>query len=625
MEKNISFTDLFDLEDIQKIQDAFALASNAASIITEPDGTPITKPSNFCRLCMDIIRKTPKGLANCMKSDAIIGRQNLSGPIMQCCLSGGLWDGGASISVGDTHIANWLIGQVRNETQDDKQMLRYADEIGADKEEFSSALAEVPKMSTAQFEKICDSLFSFANLLSKQAFQNMQLKKSEDRFSSLVERLNEAVYCMSLPDGTYDYFSPAAKAVFGYSNTEFMDNPLLMKNIIHPDFRDYFAKEWTNLLQGKVSPTYEYKISDPDGRERWIFQTNTGVFDENGKIIAMQGCCSDISDRKQSEEERELLLTHLNRVTAIMDQTSDFVAMSDFQGRILYINAAGLEMVGHTGADVTSLNIPDFHPPEISEKIMEEHLPVLMEKGIFSWEGALKHADGRVIPVSQVMMVIWNEVGEPDSLGTIMRDIAHRKRAEEILRASEEKYKQLAESLRKEITERERAENKIRRLNQEIEQRIKEKQGKYLTFMLAEEEYGISILKIREIVGMMPVTPVPNTPDFIKGVINLRGRVIPVTDLRRRLGLEASDYTDRTCIIVTELTGSAKNIKDLIGIIVDSVSEVLNINGRDVEDSPTFVSGETDYILGMAKAEGKVNILINTDILFKAEEISVLE
>jgi len=489
MKENIQFTDLFDLEDIQKIQDAFALASNAASIITEPDGTPITKPSNFCRLCMDIIRKTPKGLANCMKSDAIIGRQNLSGPIMQCCLSGGLWDGGASISLGDTHIANWLIGQVRNEVQDDEQMLRYADEIGADKEEFSSALAEVPKMSTAQFEKICDSLFSFANLLSKQAFQNMQLKKSEDRFSGLIERLNEAVYCMSLPDGTYDYFSPAAKAVFGYSNTEFMDKPLLMKNIFHPDFRDYFAKEWANLLQGKVSPTYEYKISDPDGRERWIFQTNTGVFDENGKIIAMQGCCSDISDRKQSEEERE----------------------------------------------------------------------------------------------------------------------------------------QLTENLRREIAERERAEDKIRRLNQEIEQRIKERQGKYLTFILAGEEYGVSILKIREIVGMMPVTPVPNTPDFVKGVINLRGRVIPVTDLRRRLGLEASDYTDRTCIIVTELTGSAKNIKDLIGIIVDSVSEVLNINGRDVEDSPTFVSGETDYILGMVKAEGKVNILINTDILFKAEEISVLE
>jgi len=193
MTGKVKFADLFDLDEIQKIQDAFALASNVASIITEPDGTPITKPSSFCRLCMDIIRKTPKGLGNCMKSDAMLGRQNPSGPIMQPCLSGGLWDGGAGISVGNEHVANWLIGQVRNETQDDEQMLEYADTIGADREEFRAALSQVTKMSTGQFKNVCRSLFLFANQLSKLAFQNLKLRENEHLLIQFNQKLEQRV------------------------------------------------------------------------------------------------------------------------------------------------------------------------------------------------------------------------------------------------------------------------------------------------------------------------------------------------------------------------------------------------------------------------------------------------
>jgi len=189
----VKFAELFDLNEIQKIQDAFALASNVASIITEPDGTPITKPSNFCRLCMDIIRKTPKGLANCMKSDAILGRQNPSGPIMQPCLSGGLWDGGAGISVGDEHVANWLIGQVRNETQNDEQMLKYGESIGADMEEFREALSHVTRMSTEQFKNVCSSLFLFANQLSKLAYQNLLLRENKELLTKLNRELEQRV------------------------------------------------------------------------------------------------------------------------------------------------------------------------------------------------------------------------------------------------------------------------------------------------------------------------------------------------------------------------------------------------------------------------------------------------
>ena len=153
---------------------------------------------------------------------------------------------------------------------------------------------------------------------------------------------------------------------------------------------------------------------------------------------------------------------------------------------------------------------------------------------------------------------------------------------------------------------------------------IAEREGKYLTFTLAEEEYGIGILKIKEIIGMLPITSVPQTPDFVKGVINLRGKVIPVIDLRLRFGIGEIDYTERTCIIVVEIAGQAGTV--LIGIVVDSVSEVLNVKGDDIEDTPTFGTKlDTEYILGMAKMEGGVKILLDINRVLNTEEVGMLE
>jgi len=151
-----------------------------------------------------------------------------------------------------------------------------------------------------------------------------------------------------------------------------------------------------------------------------------------------------------------------------------------------------------------------------------------------------------------------------------------------------------------------------------------DRDGKYLTFALDNEEYGIGILKIREIIGMMPVTPIPQAPDYVKGVINLRGKVIPVIDLRVKFGMQAIDYTERTCIIVAEIEGQAGNV--VIGTVVDSVSEVLNINGDDIEDTPTFGAKlKTDYILGMAKRDDNVTILIDMHRVLTADEVMRIE
>jgi purine-binding chemotaxis protein CheW len=151
-----------------------------------------------------------------------------------------------------------------------------------------------------------------------------------------------------------------------------------------------------------------------------------------------------------------------------------------------------------------------------------------------------------------------------------------------------------------------------------------EKEGKFLTLSLAGEEYGIEILKVKEIIGMMPITTVPLTPPSVKGVINLRGKVIPVVNLRLKFGMDEVAYTDRTCIIVVEIKRQGGSV--LIGIVVDSVSEVLNIKANDIEETPAFgVRVDTNYILGMAKMSGGVKILLDIDRVLNADELDVCD
>lgn len=147
------------------------------------------------------------------------------------------------------------------------------------------------------------------------------------------------------------------------------------------------------------------------------------------------------------------------------------------------------------------------------------------------------------------------------------------------------------------------------------------REGKHLTFSLAGEEYGIGILKVKEIIGLMAITPVPKTPEHIKGVINLRGKVIPVVDLRLKFKMEHAESTDRTCIIVVEIVSDGNKIA--MGIVVDSVSEVLNIKAGEIENTPNFGSKlDTAYILGMAKSGQGVKILLDIDKVMGSDEIS---
>ncbi len=144
-------------------------------------------------------------------------------------------------------------------------------------------------------------------------------------------------------------------------------------------------------------------------------------------------------------------------------------------------------------------------------------------------------------------------------------------------------------------------------------------EGKFLTFVLSSEEYGIEILKVREIIGLMDITSVPQTPDYMKGVINLRGKVIPVIDLRMKFSMQEEAHTQETCVIVVEVNSTS------IGIIVDSVSEVSDIAGEEIENAPKFGQDiDTSFIMGLGKVKDKIVILLDIDSVLSSDELEMV-
>jgi PAS domain S-box-containing protein len=324
----ITFEDLFDPITIQRIQDEFAAATGVASIITNPDGTPITAPSNFTYLCSEIIRKTDQGCSNCFKSDAAIGRHHPGGPIVQPCLSGGLWDAGASITVGGHHIANWLIGQVRNETQDTNKMLAYARAIGADEAAFMKAFQDVPSMSRDRFEHIAQALFTLANQLSTAAYQNIQqarsiterkqaekaLRESEERFRMAMEATKDGLWDWDIATGKV-YYSPSYWSMLGYDADMRLQSAAAWMEMIHPDDQQAVCTANKDCLENRCETfLIEYRMRTSEGNWKWVQGRGKAVArDNSGHALRMVGTHIDITERKQAEEEREKLKAQLQQ------------------------------------------------------------------------------------------------------------------------------------------------------------------------------------------------------------------------------------------------------------------------------------------------------------------------
>jgi two-component system sensor histidine kinase/response regulator len=386
--KDIQFSDIFEINEIQHIQDLFSDATGVASIITHPDGTPITRPSNFCRLCNEIIRKTDLGLTNCFKSDAEIGRPNPAGPVIQPCLSGGLWDAGASIIVGGKHIANWLIGQVKNEELDLNQMVQYAEEIGADKVSFLDALKEVPVMSKAKFEKISLMLFSFASEISSKAYQNSQLKQSIEERDRAEKELIQEQYLInslldSLPDHIYFKDMESRFIRINKSMAQFLGLNDPDQAVGKRDF-DFFTGEHAkqayedeqNIIRTGQPLGIEEKETYPDRPYTWVSTIKMPLRDKTGNIIGTFGISRDITKPKQDKEElikseilNRTLIQHLPQRIFVKDSDSKYILCNEIYSRDLGINPK--EIVGKDDFA--------YFSSELAEKYRKDDLNVISE------------------------------------------------------------------------------------------------------------------------------------------------------------------------------------------------------------------------------------------------------
>ncbi len=319
----LAFEDLFSLDDIQILQDQFAKATGVASIITRTDGSPITRPSNFTRFCAEIIRGSEKGLANCLRSDAALGRLCTEGPLIQPCLSGGLWDAGAGISIDGKHVANWLIGQIRDESHSEEQIRQYAREICVDEELAVQAFNEVPTMSRAHFEDIARALFTLAQRLSNSAYQNLQqarfisdlkltqdkLRESENRLQFALHGANDGLWDANLLTGSV-FFSTRSFEILGYSAEQMAGLILDWRALVHPDDLAYTSQFIVaHLKQQTPILRIEHRLRMQDGNWKWVLSRGKVVErEDSGFARRMTGTVTDIDSRKKVEETQIFLL-----------------------------------------------------------------------------------------------------------------------------------------------------------------------------------------------------------------------------------------------------------------------------------------------------------------------------
>ncbi len=300
---------------------------------------------------------------------------------------------------------------------------------------------------------------------------------------------------------------------------------------------------------------------------------NQAVCQEKADIESMMEMASIHADDMGSDL--------LNRVDVVQHQFTEVIefipvpiTVTRHDGQLLYANKSAHLSFGFSDEDdITQQNARDLYKNKADR---EKFLSILQHNGeVCNFETELKKKDGSffLVFLSSSQIVFKNE----KSLLTVIYD----------------------------LTERLNSEKEIRELKEKLD-RAKEREKKYLIFTIDGEEYGICLTKIKEIVGIMPITPLPDTPDVIKGVANLRGRLVPIADLRLIFGSRSADITERTCVIVSEIQ------ENLIGIIVDSVTEILGIKGKDIEPPPKLDQDiDLSFISGIARVGESVKIILD--------------
>ena len=324
--RDIELEELLDIDKLQRIQDTFAEAVGVGSVVTRPDGSHITKVSNPTKLCNELIRSSEKGLKNCTNSDVILGMHNKDGPTINKCLSAGLWDAAVSISIGDRHVANWLIGQVKNDETDENKLFSYTDELGLDRCAVKKAYSEITYMPLKQFKKFADMIYLFANEISERAYQNViqsqlieKLELAEKRFYTENEKLRVTIMSIGEAVITTDnkgmimLMNKASEQLTGYTYEEAQGSEISeVFDIIAYESDEsrgnpvYLVLRQDNVGKAECNCTLLTK----DGILREVAESVSPIMDKEGNVEGTVIVFRDITENKLKEKEFIYLSYH---------------------------------------------------------------------------------------------------------------------------------------------------------------------------------------------------------------------------------------------------------------------------------------------------------------------------
>ncbi len=436
----IVFEDLFNLDDIQQLQDEFACATGVATLITDLNGRPITKQGNFSRFCCDIVRRTEKGNALCRKSEAELVKRCPQGLLMQTCLSAGLWCAVASIMVGGKHIANWLIGQVRDQDQSEEKMREYARKIEVDEGDFIAAFNEVPSMSPEQFRRIAKMLRALAYQLSSSAYQTMQqarfiaelekakkdLNEREAQLRSLINTIPDMLWLKD-PDGFYLFCNLKFAKQLGIKEKDIIGKTDY--NFFDKELSDSFRQDDKEAIAKGMPITNEEEATFKSVGHHEILETvKTPIYGTDGQLRGVLGIARDITGRKNAEKEKAVIEEQYR-------QAQKVEAIGRLAGGVAHdLNNLLTPIIGYGELLFDSLDLNDSGKKKIehilqaglkakdlvhqllafSRKQTLEYRPVDMNKAVAGFETLLKRTIREDIEIRIIL--------SPD-IPTIMADI----------------------------------------------------------------------------------------------------------------------------------------------------------------------------------------------------------
>ena len=447
---DIQFKDLFKLEEIQQMQDLFSKATGVASMITNPAGIPLTKPSNFTSFC-ELVRSTGKGEANCIKSDAFNCSNISNGFKAEPCMSSGLLDSGAKITVNGIHIANWLIGQVRNEDVSIQKIIAYGDEIGADKNDYTEALHRVPVMSKEQFQSVFELMSVIANDLSEKAYSNLQLKKKileSERMNELLQR-NETTLSItlnSIGDGVISTdktgkvvnMNPVAENLCGWKLRAAIGKPL---SDIFRIFNSYTMLPVENpvnkvLEKGKIIGLANHTVLiSSDGTEYHIADSAAPIKNDDGEITGVVLVFSDVTEKykaeeklRESERSKSVLLSNLPGIAYRCNYDSKWTMEYISEGFFTLTGYKPEEIINNRTISFNDLILPEYHEYlwKVWEQAVKYHRSVYVEYRILT-------ADNQVKWVLEQGIPIFDSMGKVEALEGFIMDISERKNIESTL------------------------------------------------------------------------------------------------------------------------------------------------------------------------------------------------